>query len=155
MYFCPGPVQTDRMFAGKQNTSYQLTFFNSELCMLLLKLHFNNFLNKWWMYFYFSFHIQIVLAGDPKQLGPVIKSKIALMFGLNVSFLERLTSREIYLRDEDAFAACGAYNPLLVRKTTIFILPILKKEKLWFLLFPYHLSAPWCLMIRLAWVLVV
>ncbi|XP_065521266.1 RNA helicase Mov10l1 isoform X4 [Lathamus discolor] len=61
---------------------------------------------------------QIVLVGDPKQLGPVIKSKIALMFGLNVSFLERLTSREIYLRGKDAFAACGAYNPLLITKLT-------------------------------------
>ncbi|NXT44384.1 M10L1 helicase, partial [Pelecanoides urinatrix] len=59
---------------------------------------------------------QIVLVGDPKQLGPVIKSKIALSFGLNMSLLERLTSREIYLRDEDAFSACGAYNPLLVTK---------------------------------------
>ncbi|XP_064297780.1 RNA helicase Mov10l1 [Phalacrocorax carbo] len=59
---------------------------------------------------------QIVLVGDPKQLGPVIKSKIALTFGLNVSFLERLTSRELYLRDEDAFSACGAYNPLLITK---------------------------------------
>ncbi|KFV98118.1 Putative helicase Mov10l1, partial [Eurypyga helias] len=59
---------------------------------------------------------QIVLVGDPKQLGPVIKSKIALNFGLNVSLLERLTSREIYLRDEDAFSACGAYNPLLITK---------------------------------------
>ncbi|KFR11161.1 Putative helicase Mov10l1, partial [Opisthocomus hoazin] len=59
---------------------------------------------------------QIVLVGDPKQLGPVVKSKIALTFGLNVSLLERLTSREIYLRDEDAFSACGAYNPLLITK---------------------------------------
>ncbi|KFZ65772.1 Putative helicase Mov10l1, partial [Antrostomus carolinensis] len=59
---------------------------------------------------------QIVLVGDPKQLGPVVKSKIALAFGLNMSFLERLTSREIYLRDEDAFGACGAYNPLLITK---------------------------------------
>ncbi|XP_074725434.1 RNA helicase Mov10l1 isoform X2 [Strix uralensis] len=59
---------------------------------------------------------QIVLVGDPKQLGPVIKSKIALSFGLNMSLLERLTSREIYLRDEDAFGACGAYNPLLITK---------------------------------------
>ncbi|NXJ47348.1 M10L1 helicase, partial [Spizaetus tyrannus] len=59
---------------------------------------------------------QIVLVGDPKQLGPVIKSKIALTFGLNMSLLERLTSREIYLRDEDAFSACGAYNPLLITK---------------------------------------
>ncbi|NXK13450.1 M10L1 helicase, partial [Herpetotheres cachinnans] len=59
---------------------------------------------------------QIVLVGDPKQLGPVIKSKLALTFGLNMSLLERLTSREIYLRDEDAFSACGAYNPLLITK---------------------------------------
>ncbi|KGL92149.1 Putative helicase Mov10l1, partial [Charadrius vociferus] len=59
---------------------------------------------------------QIVLVGDPKQLGPVIKSKIALTFGLNVSLLERLTSRDVYLRDEDAFSACGAYNPLLITK---------------------------------------
>ncbi|KFV10524.1 Putative helicase Mov10l1, partial [Tauraco erythrolophus] len=59
---------------------------------------------------------QIILVGDPKQLGPVIKSKLALTFGLNVSLLERLTSRELYLRDEDAFSACGAYNPLLITK---------------------------------------
>ncbi|KFP33977.1 Putative helicase Mov10l1, partial [Colius striatus] len=59
---------------------------------------------------------QIVLVGDPKQLGPVIKSRIALNFGLSVSLLERLTSREIYLRDEDAFGVCGAYNPLLITK---------------------------------------
>ncbi|NXU56710.1 M10L1 helicase, partial [Turnix velox] len=57
---------------------------------------------------------QIVLVGDPKQLGPVIKSKMAQTFGLSISLLERLTSREIYLRDEEAFSTCGAYNPLLV-----------------------------------------
>ncbi|NXW94285.1 M10L1 helicase, partial [Alopecoenas beccarii] len=59
---------------------------------------------------------QIVLVGDPKQLGPVIKSNIAQSFGLSISLLERLTSRELYLRDEDAFSACGAYNPLLITK---------------------------------------
>ncbi|XP_077025339.1 RNA helicase Mov10l1 isoform X2 [Tamandua tetradactyla] len=59
---------------------------------------------------------QIVLAGDPMQLGPVIKSRLALAYGLNVSMLERLMSRPAYLRDEDAFGACGAYNPLLVTK---------------------------------------
>lgn len=57
---------------------------------------------------------QIVLAGDPMQLGPVIKSRLAMAYGLNVSMLERLMSRPVYLRDEDAFGACGAYNPLLV-----------------------------------------
>ncbi|XP_007454145.1 PREDICTED: putative helicase Mov10l1 [Lipotes vexillifer] len=59
---------------------------------------------------------QIVLAGDPMQLGPVIKSRLATAYGLHVSMLERLMSRPAYLRDEDAFGACGAYNPLLVTK---------------------------------------
>uniref|UniRef100_A0A8C3U6B5 RNA helicase n=1 Tax=Catharus ustulatus TaxID=91951 RepID=A0A8C3U6B5_CATUS len=60
---------------------------------------------------------QIILVGDPKQLGPVIKSKLAKTFGLSVSLLERLSSRDLYLRDEDAFGACGAYNPLLGNET--------------------------------------
>eukprot|EP00069_Balaena_mysticetus_P000571 bmy_14630T0 len=59
---------------------------------------------------------EIVLAGDPMQLGPVIKSRLAMAYGLHVSMLERLMSRPAYLRDEDAFGACGAYNPLLVTK---------------------------------------
>uniref|UniRef100_A0A4X1UP61 RNA helicase Mov10l1 n=2 Tax=Sus scrofa TaxID=9823 RepID=A0A4X1UP61_PIG len=59
---------------------------------------------------------QIILAGDPMQLGPVIKSRLAMAYGLNVSMLERLMARPAYLRDEDAFGACGAYNPLLVTK---------------------------------------
>ncbi|XP_072200440.1 RNA helicase Mov10l1 [Excalfactoria chinensis] len=59
---------------------------------------------------------QIVLVGDPKQLGPLIKSRIAVAFGLNISFLERLISRNMYLRDEDAFSADGSYNPLLITK---------------------------------------
>ncbi|NWI89849.1 M10L1 helicase, partial [Pitta sordida] len=61
---------------------------------------------------------QIILVGDPKQLGPSVKSKLAVTFGLNMSLLERLTSRELYMRDEDAFGACGAYNPLLITKLT-------------------------------------
>nr|XP_036862625.1 RNA helicase Mov10l1 isoform X2 [Manis javanica] len=59
---------------------------------------------------------QIVLAGDPMQLGPVIKSRLAVAYGLSISMLERLMSRPVYLRDEAAFGACGAYNPLLVTK---------------------------------------
>ncbi|KAA0718491.1 RNA helicase [Triplophysa tibetana] len=53
---------------------------------------------------------QIVLAGDPKQLGPVIKSKVASAFGLGVSFLERLMGLPLY--------SCGerGYNPKLVTK---------------------------------------
>ncbi|KAM9311728.1 RNA helicase Mov10l1 [Gastrophryne carolinensis] len=59
---------------------------------------------------------QIVLSGDPMQLGPVIKSRIALAYGLHVSLLERLMSRPLYLRDEETYGACGNYNPLLITK---------------------------------------
>ncbi|XP_077120996.1 RNA helicase Mov10l1 isoform X2 [Ranitomeya variabilis] len=59
---------------------------------------------------------QIILAGDPMQLGPVIKSKIALAHGLSISLLERLMALPIYLRDEETYGACGNYNPLLITK---------------------------------------
>lgn len=38
----------------------------------------------------------IVLAGDPKQLGPVIRNNFAKVFGLHQSMLERLSKREAY-----------------------------------------------------------
>ncbi|XP_075713319.1 RNA helicase Mov10l1 isoform X2 [Rhinoderma darwinii] len=59
---------------------------------------------------------QIILAGDPMQLGPVIKSRIALAYGLSISLLERLMALPIYLRDEETYGACGNYNPLLITK---------------------------------------
>eukprot|EP00062_Callorhinchus_milii_P006769 gi/632947662/ref/XP_007889162.1/ PREDICTED: putative helicase Mov10l1 isoform X2 [Callorhinchus milii] len=58
---------------------------------------------------------QIVIVGDPKQLGPVMRSKIASVYGLPISFLERLMARPVYSRDE-GFSAFGSYNPLLVTK---------------------------------------
>ncbi|PFH46784.1 hypothetical protein AMATHDRAFT_69038 [Amanita thiersii Skay4041] len=38
----------------------------------------------------------IILAGDPKQLGPIIRSPIARALGLHVSYLERLMNRDAY-----------------------------------------------------------
>ncbi|KAJ7034547.1 P-loop containing nucleoside triphosphate hydrolase protein [Mycena alexandri] len=38
----------------------------------------------------------IVLSGDPKQLGPIIRSTIARELGLETSYIERLMQREIY-----------------------------------------------------------
>lgn len=58
---------------------------------------------------------QVVLAGDPQQLGPVLMSKFSKMFGLELSFLERLIHTDLYQRDEDKFADHGAYDPLLVK----------------------------------------
>ncbi|RVE71576.1 hypothetical protein OJAV_G00053290 [Oryzias javanicus] len=53
---------------------------------------------------------QIVLAGDPCQLGPVVKSDVASAFGLGVSLLERLMNNPLYSRQD------SGYNPKLVTK---------------------------------------
>lgn len=53
---------------------------------------------------------QIVLAGDPRQLGPVVKSKLATSFGLGISLLERLMANPLYSRHD------WGYNPRLVTK---------------------------------------
>lgn len=57
---------------------------------------------------------QVILAGDPMQLGPVIRSKLAKGHNFDLSLLERLVDMPIYARDEDKFVDHGAYNPLLV-----------------------------------------
>jgi helicase MOV-10 len=38
----------------------------------------------------------VVLSGDPKQLGPIIRSGIARNLGLETSYLERLMARKVY-----------------------------------------------------------
>uniref|UniRef100_A0A4W4GW27 RNA helicase n=1 Tax=Electrophorus electricus TaxID=8005 RepID=A0A4W4GW27_ELEEL len=53
---------------------------------------------------------QVVLAGDPRQLGPIVKSKLSEVFGLGVSLLERLMATPLYSCNE------RGYNPLLVTK---------------------------------------
>lgn len=50
----------------------------------------------------------MVLAGDPRQLGPIVKSKLAAAFGLGVSLLERLMANPLYSRQD------WGYNPKLV-----------------------------------------
>ena len=57
---------------------------------------------------------QIVMAGDPKQLGPVLQSQLAKCYGLQESFLERLTKREAYGRDNRKFRDHCGYDPALV-----------------------------------------
>ncbi|CDO71156.1 hypothetical protein BN946_scf184845.g26, partial [Trametes cinnabarina] len=39
---------------------------------------------------------QVILSGDPKQLGPVIRSSVARELGLGTSYLERLMDRPVY-----------------------------------------------------------
>ena len=59
---------------------------------------------------------QIILAGDPKQLGPVLQSSVAENCGLGESYLERLSRMAIYGRDESRFKDHGNYDPVLCTK---------------------------------------
>lgn len=57
---------------------------------------------------------QIVLAGDPKQLGPINQSRYASYFGLSDSFLVRLLQQFPYQRDPQGYET--GYDPRLVTK---------------------------------------
>ena len=54
---------------------------------------------------------QIVLAGDPQQLGPVITSALCKKLGLGLSYMERLSKLDLYQRD-----AKGVYPDNLLAK---------------------------------------
>ncbi|XP_041348540.1 RNA helicase Mov10l1-like [Gigantopelta aegis] len=57
---------------------------------------------------------QIILAGDPRQLGPVLMSTYAKMYGLDLSFLERIMTCPPYTRNPSAFADNGGFDSLVV-----------------------------------------
>jgi len=55
---------------------------------------------------------QVVLGGDPKQLGPVIHSAAAKKHGLSTSLLERLLARPMYARSTTgSHQAFNGYDP--------------------------------------------
>ncbi|XP_048408824.1 putative helicase MOV-10 isoform X2 [Stegostoma tigrinum] len=56
---------------------------------------------------------QLVLTGDPKQLGPVLRSPIAIKHGLDLSFLERLMSENTLYKKNPS---TGRYNEHFVTK---------------------------------------
>ncbi|KAF3696908.1 putative helicase mov-10-B.2 [Channa argus] len=50
---------------------------------------------------------QVVLAGDPKQLGPILRSPYAIKYGMGVSLLERLMNDfSLYQKDQGVFNSC-------------------------------------------------
>jgi helicase MOV-10 len=57
-----------------------------------------------------------VLAGDPKQLGPIIRSDIAKAFGLEKSLLERLSQLEPYARSEELDSLGNHYDKNMITK---------------------------------------
>lgn len=57
---------------------------------------------------------QVVLAGDPMQLGPVVMSLLAKNSGLEISMLSRFINYPLYLRNTDIFPEHNGYNPKLI-----------------------------------------
>jgi helicase MOV-10 len=53
------------------------------------------------------FVVQLVLAGDPRQLGPILRSVHALRHRLHISLLERLMDLPLYT---------VPYNPACITK---------------------------------------
>jgi helicase MOV-10 len=58
----------------------------------------------------------LILAGDPKQLGPVTHSDLGKENGLSKSFLERLLERPGYVRNVEKFPATCGYDSNCVTK---------------------------------------
>lgn len=56
------------------------------------------------------------MAGDPRQLGPVIMSRVADMMGLGESLLSRLLIRFPYHRDPESYPDTDGYDPRLVTR---------------------------------------
>jgi helicase MOV-10 len=54
----------------------------------------------------------VVLSGDPKQLGPIIRSPFAQKLGLERSMLERIMDREIY-EEENGYGVTSVATSVL------------------------------------------
>ena len=60
---------------------------------------------------------QLVVGGDPKQLGPVVHHTLANEHGLGMSYLERLMERTVYQKDLDSRSAThGTYDARMITK---------------------------------------
>ncbi|XP_061113551.1 putative helicase mov-10-B.2 [Conger conger] len=59
---------------------------------------------------------QLVLAGDPQQLGPILRSPLAIQHGLGLSLLERLMKHNrLYKKDEETNTFDGRFVTKLLR----------------------------------------
>jgi helicase MOV-10 len=60
---------------------------------------------------------QLVIAGDPKQLGPVVHHSLAKENGLGTSYLERLMERSIYQKNMDSRSTShGQFDERVITK---------------------------------------
>ena len=87
------------------------TLYNEQLDHIKGSYHFDTFLDV-----HLIFLLRVIMAGDPKQLGPIIRSPVAIRGGLQISLLERLMSSDkpssVYQRDSKS----GQYDSKYVTK---------------------------------------
>jgi len=63
---------------------------------------------------------RVILSGDHKQLGPIIRSDVARALGLETSYLERLMGRDGYEEENYGRRFFGSF--LTVSRSTHFVL---------------------------------
>lgn len=62
---------------------------------------------------------QLIMAGDPRQLGPIVTSAVCKEFGMGMSYMERLlTHSPLYSTTSDCITGLSAYPPELVTMLT-------------------------------------
>jgi RNA helicase armi len=59
---------------------------------------------------------QVILAGDHKQLGPIVTSKFSKNLGYETSFLQRIQETWGYYQRDKKFEEFGSYDPCFVTK---------------------------------------
>lgn len=87
------------------------------LCLYTYPFLRNQYLNRFSMYVtaFLDKGNQVILAGDPKQLQPVVISKLAKENGLKKSMLDRfINSSQLYKRDRQSFPQENGFNPKLI-----------------------------------------
>ena len=61
---------------------------------------------------------KVILAGDPMQLGAVVKLELAKTSGLGVSLMERLMDNELYRPKTHSEGGQSGYDQQLITKLT-------------------------------------
>ena len=67
---------------------------------------------------------QLVMAGDPQQLGPIVRSPLAAKFGLSVSLLERLMAGPPYTNQKTGNLDSRCVTKLIRNFRSVFVPPV-------------------------------
>ena len=72
---------------------------------------------------------RVILSGDHKQLGPIIRSNVARALGLETSYLERLMNRDGYEEVQNFGIRFFNPNPAAAQSAHCFVLVLLSSSR--------------------------